>query len=294
MKKKNIMLGIVVCVTAIAAIATGVMLHAGKKNVDNSESGRNDEAESETVSQGEYSSEFDRNDNTVSNDAILESENNIEEKNAELSSKQEYVENNFYISEIPDDIFAKMQGKSYKDNCTVPREDLRYIHVLHKDFDGNTKEGELIVNRIIAEDVLEIFRELYDASYPIEKIRLVDEYNADDESSMSDNNSSAFNFRYISYTTTVSKHGLGFAVDINTLYNPYVKTVNGELSIEPANAGAYVDRDADFEHKIDHDDLCYQIFTKHGFEWGGDWSSSKDYQHFEMPDSVVEEYEAGR
>ena len=187
----------------------------------------------------------------------------------------------FYVSEIPDDIFAKMQGKSYKTDCTVPREDLRYVHVLHTGFDGETKEGELVVNKAIADDVCDIFEKLYEAEYPIEKIRLIDEYNADDESSMSDNNSSAFNFRFISHTTKISKHGLGMAVDINTLYNPYVKTVDGKRSIEPANAADYVDRSADFPHKIDHDDLCYQLFTEHGFTWGGDWQHSKDYQHFE-------------
>ena len=74
---------------------------------------------------------------------------------------------------------------------------------------------------------------------------------------------------------------MGMAVDINTLYNPYVKTVDGEQSIEPANAADYVDRSKDFLHKIDHDDLCYKLFMEHGFEWGGDWKHSKDYQHFE-------------
>lgn len=187
----------------------------------------------------------------------------------------------FYVSEIPDDIFEKMQGKSYKEDCTVPREDLRYVHVLHMGFDGETKKGELVVNKAIADDVCDIFEKLYEADYPIEKIRLVDEYDADDEASMSDNNSSAFNFRFISHTTKISKHGLGMAVDINTLYNPYVKTVDGKRSIEPANAADYVDRSADFPYKIDHDDLCYQLFKEHGFSWGGDWQHSKDYQHFE-------------
>lgn len=188
----------------------------------------------------------------------------------------------FYIEPIPDDIFEKMQGKSYKENCTVPREELRYLHILHVGFDNNTHEGELIVNKRIAEDVLDIFKELYKAGYQIEKVRLIDEYNAQDELSMRDNNSSAFNFRYISYSTTLSKHAMGLAVDINTLYNPYIKQVDGRLNIEPANAVNYVDRNRAFPHKIDHDDLCYKLFTKHGFEWGGDWEDSKDYQHFEI------------
>lgn len=188
----------------------------------------------------------------------------------------------FYIKPIPDDIFEKMQGKSYKENCTVPREELRYLRILHVGFDNNTHGGELIVNKRIAEDVLDIFKELYKAGYQIEKVRLIDEYNAQDELSMRDNNSSAFNFRYISYSTTLSKHAMGLAVDINTLYNPYIKQVDGRLNIEPANAVNYVDRNRQFPHKIDHDDLCYKLFTKHGFEWGGDWEDSKDYQHFEI------------
>ena len=167
----------------------------------------------------------------------------------------------------------------------VPREELRYVHILHKDLDGNTKEGELVVNQKIAEDVLEIFRELYEADYPIEKVRLVDAYDADDEASMRDNNTSAFNFRFISHTTKVSKHGEGLAVDINTLYNPYVKEVDGQTVVEPETALPYVDRTLDFPYKIDRGDLCYKLFTEHGFVWGGDWETRKDYQHFEMPDT---------
>ena len=196
---------------------------------------------------------------------------------------------NFYAVEFTEEseIFTRIKGKSYKDNCTVPLSDLRYLHVLHVGFDGKTHDGEIICNKYIADDLLEIFEELYEAKYPIEKIKLVDEYDADDEASMADNNSSSFNFRYISYTTKISKHGYGLAMDINTLYNPYVKTVNGKLSIEPANAADYVDRSKDFDYKIDEDDLVYKLFIAHGFEWGGSWKSSKDYQHFEVPDSVV-------
>lgn len=105
---------------------------------------------------------------------------------------------------------------------------------------------------------------------------------------MRDNNSSAFNFRYISYSTKLSKHALGLAVDINTLYNPYVKYVDGRRNVEPANAEKYTDRSIEFPHKIDHDDLCYKVFAEHGFEWGGDWEHAKDYQHFEMPDEWIE------
>ena len=196
----------------------------------------------------------------------------------------------FSISEISDEIFARIKGKSFKDDCTLPREDLRYLRALHKDKDGNVHEGEMIVNKHIAQDVLDILRELYENNYPIERMKLVDEYNADDELSMEDNNSSSFNFRFISHTTRVSKHGLGLAVDINTLYNPYTKVVDGERIVEPVTGEPYLDREASFDYKIEKDDLCYKLFIEHGFEWGGEWTDRKDYQHFEMPDSKIAEW----
>ena len=197
------------------------------------------------------------------------------------------LEQGFFITQINDEIFARIKGKSFKDNCTLPREDLRYLHVLHKDLRGDTHEGEIICNVYIACDLLDIFQKLYAANYPIEKIRLVDEYDADDELSMRDNNSSCFNFRFISHTTRVSKHGLGLAVDVNTLYNPYTKVVDGKRILEPATAEAYLDRTKNFPYKIDENDLCYRLFIEHGFEWGGSWDNRKDYQHFEIPDRLV-------
>lgn len=204
-----------------------------------------------------------------------------------VQNETEAVEKYFYVTPIDDELFARIKGKSFKDDCTLPREDLRYLHVLHKDLDGNTREGELICNVYIAYDLMDIFIKLYEANYPIEKIRLVDEYNADNETSMRDNNSSCFNFRFISHTTRVSKHELGLAVDINTLYNPYIKVVDGKRILEPATAAAYVDRTKNFPYKIDKNDLCYKLFIAHGFEWDGSWTNRKDYQHFEVPDVIV-------
>ena len=197
------------------------------------------------------------------------------------------TENAFYSTEITDELMERMRGKSWKDSCTLPREDLRYLHLLHRDLEGEIREGEMVCNVHIADTLLSIFRELYEAGYPIEKICLVDEYDAEDERSMADNNSSCFNFRFVSYTKKVSKHGLGMAVDINPLYNPYVKTVSGRLNIEPANGSPYVDRTGEFPCKIDENDLCYKAFTSRGFSWGGSRRNSKDYQHFEVPTEVI-------
>ena len=196
----------------------------------------------------------------------------------------------FYQTEITDEIFARMEGKSFKEDCLTPREDLRYLHVLHKTIDGETLEGELVVNVHIAEDVLAIFRELYDADYPIERIRLVDEYGADDDLSMADNNTSCFNFRLVAHTNNVSKHGRGLAIDLNPRDNPYIVTVDGELEITPENGIEYADRSKDFPYKIDENDLAYRLFTERGFAWGGNWKNEKDYQHFEIPSAKIKEW----
>ncbi|MDE6053304.1 MAG: M15 family metallopeptidase [Lachnospiraceae bacterium] len=177
-----------------------------------------------------------------------------------------------------------MTGKSYPDTeepLQISYEDLAYVHVLHYDFQAQIQEGELICNQLIAQDLVDIFYELYESQYPIEKIRLIDEYDADDEASMADNNTSCFNYRTVPGQTKLSNHSYGCAIDINPLYNPYVRTRNGIELISPDNAVPYADRSADFPYKIDKNDLCYRIFTEHGFRWGGAWNSSKDYQHFE-------------
>lgn len=98
----------------------------------------------------------------------------------------------FSYAPIPDAIFEIMKDKSFKTDCTIPREELSYLRIRHVDLQGKTQDGEMVVNRRIAKTVLSIFQELYAAKYPIEKIRLVDHYDADDERSMTDNNSSSF------------------------------------------------------------------------------------------------------
>lgn len=188
----------------------------------------------------------------------------------------------FLIENIGQDIKARINGKSYGRDCTVPYEELRYVKVLYWGFDNQPHEGELIVNKVIAEDIVDIFKELYENKYPIEKMVLVDEYNADDNASMADNNTSAFNFRFIDNgSKKLSKHSYGLAIDINPLYNPYVRTVNGKTVVSPENGAEYADRTTDCPYYIMKDDICYKAFTGRGFSWGGDWKNSKDYQHFE-------------
>ena len=190
----------------------------------------------------------------------------------------------FYASDLTKEIKEKITGVSYPDsdeNMEISYGDLSLVHVQYYDFNGSVQEGELVCNKKIAQDLVEIFEELYKEKYPVDKIRLVDEYGGDDEASMADDNSSCFNYRVVAGTKHLSNHAYGLAVDINPLYNPYITTRNGKTITSPAGSEAYADRSADFPHKIDENDLCYRLFTEHGFSWGGAWKHSKDYQHFE-------------
>ena len=188
----------------------------------------------------------------------------------------------FSVQPIPDSVFLRMQGRSWPEGCTIRRSDLRYLRLSHYDAEKKQHVGEMVCNKAIANDLLEIFRELYRQKYPIERICLIDDYNADDEQSMRDNNSSCFCYRRISGTTKLSKHAQGMAVDINTLYNPYVRTGrNGRRIVEPATATKYVDRRKSFPYKIVKGDLLHRLFLQHGFKWGGSWRTMKDWQHFE-------------
>ena len=192
----------------------------------------------------------------------------------------------FYYEPLNEDVKQRITGTSYpEEGCTVPYEDLNYVGLLYIDFDGNEQNGELICNQAIAQDIVEIFYELYRNEYRIERIRLIDEYDGDDTLSMLDNNTSCFNYRVVDGTDNLSKHALGCAIDINPFYNPYVvfnKGANGETYISPKGSEIYADRTQDFPYKIDETDLCYKLFVEHGFTWGGNWNSCKDYQHFQI------------
>lgn len=189
----------------------------------------------------------------------------------------------FAAEPIPDGVWERMQGKTYKENPYIGRDDLRHVRALHHDYDGQIHIGEMICNKLIADRVVKILRQLYDESYPIQMMLLPDVFNANDEEQMCANNSSCFCYRVIAGSTKLSKHARGLAVDINTLYNPYYKDLeDGTRIVQPSIASAYCDRTQSFQYKIDHDDLCFKLFTAAGFEWGGDWTTCKDYQHFEL------------
>ncbi|MDF2803282.1 MAG: putative secreted protein [Anaerocolumna sp.] len=160
-------------------------------------------------------------------------------------NKKDIIKIAFYYEKINKDIKVRIKGKSYKKDCTVPYENLRYVRVLYYGFDKKTHIGELIVNKQIAKDITAIFKELYLAKYPIEKMVLIDDYEADDEASMADNNTTSFNYRIMTGSKNLSKHALGLAIDINPLYNPYVKATGSKIIVSPDNGYEYRNRNLD-------------------------------------------------
>ena len=188
----------------------------------------------------------------------------------------------FSVDTLSDAVFQRMQGRSFPEGCAMSRSDLRYLQVLHYDLDGEVRQGELVCNKAIADDLMDIFRQLYKARYPIQRMCLIDDYGADDELSMRDNNTSCFCYRVVEGSKKLSKHAQGMAIDINPLYNPCVRTRrDGSRLVQPATGAKYTNRKRTFPYKITTDDLAYRLFKEHGFTWGGAWRTVKDYQHFE-------------
>ena len=183
----------------------------------------------------------------------------------------------FTAGPIPAAVEARMRGVSYPDDAEVKLSDLRYLRLSYVDFEGREQVGELVCNKAIADDLLAIFQELFQARYPIRSMRLIDDFGGDDEASMAADNTSCFNYRKKTGMRELSKHAQGLAIDINPFENPYVRPSR----VRPSGASAFADRTKDFPHKIDKEDLCYRLFRAHGFSWGGTWRSVQDYQHFE-------------
>ena len=187
------------------------------------------------------------------------------------------------ISPIPAGVQKKVKKYSWRKGCPVELDDLAYMRIRHWDYDNKVQTGELIVHQAYAQGVKKIFGELFKKKFPIEKMKLVDEFGGDDDMSMSANNTSAFNCRPMTgYKKKYSKHAWGGAIDVNPLYNPYVKR-RGTV-VQPEAGRPYVDRSKKAKGLIRKGDVCHKAFSKQGWRWGGLWRTVKDYQHFEIKD----------
>ncbi|MCL1996860.1 MAG: M15 family metallopeptidase [Defluviitaleaceae bacterium] len=183
----------------------------------------------------------------------------------------------FTAEPLPYHIIELITDSSFHPHTRFGHYHLAYLTLTHIDFQGNRRLGQMIVAAQIAEEVLEIFQEIYEAQWPIERIRLIDFYDATDYYSMHDNNSVGFNYRNIAGTNTLSRHGMGMAIDINPVQNPYQR---GQ-TIWPLIGADYLDRNNVRPGMITRGDAVYTAFISRGWIWGGNWTSPRDYHHFE-------------
>jgi hypothetical protein len=186
----------------------------------------------------------------------------------------------FRSSKVPvgQETAARMRQHSWHEGCPTAIGDLVHVRVSHVGFDGAVHQGELVVHKDLADEVMSIFKALFDQGFPIEKMKLVDDYQGDDDASMADNNTSAFNCRFVPGKPGVfSKHSRGRAIDINPRINPMV---SGGTVLPPAGA-QFLNRQAEVPGILRKGDRAVAEFVRRGWTWGGTWKSLKDYQHFE-------------
>jgi hypothetical protein len=165
---------------------------------------------------------------------------------------------------------------SWRLGCPVPIEDLRLVTLDHWGYDGAEHRGELAVHADYADAIVDVFRILFDARFPIERMELVDVYRADDHASTLANNTAAFNCRsVVGRPGSWSEHAFGRAIDINPRVNPYVL----DPRIQHPALVPYLDRSLQDLGMIRTGDTAVQAFATIGWYWGGTWSSP-DYQHF--------------
>jgi poly-gamma-glutamate synthesis protein (capsule biosynthesis protein) len=181
------------------------------------------------------------------------------------------------ISRIDPATRELMTGRSWRPGCPVGFADLRLVRLTYRGFDRRAHSGRLVVHRWYADEIVKAFRKLYEARFPIRRMRLVDRYAADDTRSMAANNTSAFNCRWRGgVCCRWSQHAYGRALDLNPVQNPYIWSGG----VSPPAGRNYLDRSNHRRGMVHRHDRVWWAFRGAGWEWGGDWSGEKDYQHF--------------
>ena len=182
---------------------------------------------------------------------------------------------NIFSSEITDVSSAEVL-QYYCNKKANDSIELSLLKIAYLNMNGETKIGDLIIAKDLSLEVVEIFKEIYNCKFPIEKMRTINNYNCNDDLSMEDNNTSAFNYRMVRGSRKLSDHSYGRAIDLNPLLNPFVT----RKKVYPENGRKYIDRENHVEGMIQKNDCVVRAFKSRGWHWGGDWKYSKDYQHF--------------
>jgi len=179
------------------------------------------------------------------------------------------------IDPVPDAVLAR---SSWTEECPVSAAELSYVTVSHWGFDGRFHTGELLVNAAVAEDVVDVFRQLHADRFPIEQMRVIRAEEIDAHPTGDFNETTSFVCRPAVGSNNWSQHAFGLAVDINPFHNPYLKA---DLVL-PELASAYTDRQDVRPGMVVEGDVVTGAFFAIGFGWGGHWNSLKDWMHFSL------------
>jgi D-alanyl-D-alanine carboxypeptidase len=186
------------------------------------------------------------------------------------------------ISPLTNELCAEMRRhKTLTASSVVDCRRLALVKFSYFGFDGEVHhDGELVVLDAAADRVANIFEKLAKMHFPIQQAKRLDVYDGDDEASMSDNNTSAFNDRSIAGGASVSIHAYGLAIDVNPMQNPFCQNRHGALQVSPKNGEGYLNRADGRPGMVE---AVVDIFAENGFPiWGGDWQNPIDYQHFQV------------
>ena len=185
----------------------------------------------------------------------------------------------FEVRTISDAQRAKMIDVTWRKGCPVGIDRLREVHVTYRNPSGQSAQGILIVHEAVAEETKTIFKKLFEHAFVFHEIQPASAHAGYDNHLMETNTTSAFNCRRVTGGKSFSKHSYGKAIDINPLWNPYVK---GKKVLPPAGTPFAKNRRKLKQGGILHPkSLPVQLFKQAGWTWGGDWKSLKDYQHVE-------------
>jgi hypothetical protein len=167
---------------------------------------------------------------------------------------------------------------SWHSGCPVSPSALRRVRLTYWGFDGKPHRGALVVNQSAVREIVIVFRRLYLARSPIRRMRPIDVYGGSDERSLAADNTSAFNCRYVvgPGPRRWSTHAYGLAIDVNPVENPYVE--NGH--VHPRAGRAYLNRGKVRPGMAVRGGVLVRAFAAVGWQWGGRWSGTPDYQHF--------------
>jgi hypothetical protein len=181
------------------------------------------------------------------------------------------------VREIKGKTRERMTGVSWRPGCPVYISNLRLIRTTYWDFGGDREKGSIVVHEDEAKEIVRVFRSLYRHKFKLRRMHLIERYNGSDHASMDADNTSGFNCRYINGTTRWSQHAYGRAIDINPIENPYV-TPSGHVS--PPAGRPFADRSQQRKGMVHRRDAAFNAFRREDWKWGGNWSGTKDYQHF--------------